>query len=152
MRKVLFTASVLTAGLAFASAHAAENYGPYPITLKGYSGSKTNSVAYTGQMARHVLHNSLKKLAGKGNGSPNAELKAQMMAYYRKALDIGFTGVYHECARNDIVPASLSHNSALRAVSFVDLRPRIPTANGTESAACLTQRRRRCFTSSGRSA
>ena len=82
MRKVLFTASVLTAGLAFASAHAAENYGPYPITLKGYSGSKTNSVAYTGQMARHVLHNSLKKLAGKGNGSPNAELKAQMMAYY----------------------------------------------------------------------
>ena len=77
---------------------------------------------------------------------------AQMMAYYRKALDIGFTGVYHECERNDIVSASLSHNSALRAVSFVDLRPRIPTANGTASVACLTQRRRRCFTSSGRSA
>ena len=62
--------------------HAAETYGPYPITLKNYSGPKTDSVSYTGQMARHVLHNSLKKLAGKGNGKPNPELKAQMMAYY----------------------------------------------------------------------
>ncbi|MEE2773665.1 MAG: DUF4856 domain-containing protein [Pseudomonadota bacterium] len=50
-------------------------YGPFPITLKGYSGSKTNSVSYTGQIARHVLHDSLKKLAAKGS-------KDDMMSYY----------------------------------------------------------------------
>ena len=57
-------------------------YGPYPITLKNYSGSKTNSVAYTGQIARHVLHDSLKKLAAKGNGNPNEALKKQMLEFY----------------------------------------------------------------------
>ena len=57
-------------------------YGKFPITVKGYSGSKTNSVSYTGQIARHVLHDSLKKLAGKGNGNPNPALKAKMMSYY----------------------------------------------------------------------
>ena len=50
-------------------------YGPYPITLKGYSGDKTNSVKYTGQMARHVLHDSLKALVKTGDVS-------KMMAYY----------------------------------------------------------------------
>ena len=57
-------------------------YGKFPVTLKGYTGSKTNSVAYTGQIARHVLHDSLKALAGKGNGKPNPDLKAQMMSYF----------------------------------------------------------------------
>jgi len=57
-------------------------YGNFPVTLKGYKGSKTNSVSYTGQMARQVLHDSIKKLAGKGNGKPNPILKARMMSYY----------------------------------------------------------------------
>ena len=39
-------------------------YGKFPITVKGYSGNKTSSTAYTGQIARHILHDSLKKLAG----------------------------------------------------------------------------------------
>ena len=52
-----------------------QTYGPFPITLKGYSGSKKNSVSYTGQIARHVLHDSLKKLAAKGNLD-------DMMSYY----------------------------------------------------------------------
>ncbi len=77
-----FRISLLAAAMFAAQAHAADSYGPYPVTLKGYSGDKTNSVAYTGQAARHTLHNSLKKLAGKGNGSANADLKAQMMSYY----------------------------------------------------------------------
>ena len=59
-----------------------EAYADFPITLKGYKGDKETSVAYTGQIARQVFHNSLKKLAYKGNGSANAELEAQMMAYY----------------------------------------------------------------------
>ena len=64
------------------SAQASEKvYGKFPVTLKGYSGSKTNSVSYTGQIARHVLHDSLKKLAAKGNGKPNPKLKSLMMSY-----------------------------------------------------------------------
>lgn len=64
------------------SATAAQDYAEFPVTVKGYTGDAKHSVAYTGQAARQVLHTSLKKLAGKGNGQPNAELKAKMMAYY----------------------------------------------------------------------
>ncbi len=89
--KITFMAGALAGTVAVAAfigptgsftVHAAETYGPYPITLKNYSGPKTDSVSYAGQVARHVLHNSLKVLAGKGNGKPNPELKARMMAYY----------------------------------------------------------------------
>jgi hypothetical protein len=58
-------------------------YGPFPVTLQDYTGSKKNSVSYTGQVARHALHDSLKKLASKGDGGENAaSLEAEMMAYY----------------------------------------------------------------------
>ena len=30
---------------------AGETYGPFPITLKGYTGDKTNTVSYGGQIA-----------------------------------------------------------------------------------------------------
>ena len=39
---------------------AGDVYGPFPITLKGYDGDRTNSVSYSGQVARQLLHNSLK--------------------------------------------------------------------------------------------
>lgn len=62
----------------------AKIYGPQPVTLKGYSGDKKNSVSYSGQIARYVLHDSLKKLAGKGDGGANAaDLEAKMMAYFK---------------------------------------------------------------------
>lgn len=81
--KVLAITAIASSFLALNVAQAKpETYGPYPVTLKGYEGEKTNSVAYTGQIARHVLHNSLKKLSGKGNGEANAELKAKMLSYY----------------------------------------------------------------------
>lgn len=57
-------------------------YAGFPVTVKGYTGDKMTSVSYTGQIARHVLHDSLKKLAGSGDGSNPAELKAKMMAYF----------------------------------------------------------------------
>ena len=82
MKANILVASTLAAALSGANTLAAENYGPYPVTVKGYAGKKTNSVSYSGQIARHTLHNSLKKLSGRGNGSANPELKAQMMAYY----------------------------------------------------------------------
>ena len=83
-------ASSLVFGCVFAKP---DMYGNYPVTEKSYSGKKKDSTSYTGQVARHVLHNSLKKLAGKGNGNPNPELKATMMSYYsskdagRKIID-----------------------------------------------------------------
>ena len=88
MLKLINKKTALYGGLAGAvligacTAGATSVYEKFPVTLKGYKGSKTTSVAYTGQIARHVLHDSLKKLAGKGNGTPNPALKAQMMAYY----------------------------------------------------------------------
>ncbi|MEM6311404.1 MAG: DUF4856 domain-containing protein [Pseudomonadota bacterium] len=67
------------------SAVSAETYGPYPITEKSYSGDKTNSVAYTGQVARNIMIDSLKSLAGKANGGGNAQdLKASMMLYFAR--------------------------------------------------------------------
>ncbi|MEM7206541.1 MAG: DUF4856 domain-containing protein [Pseudomonadota bacterium] len=75
-------AVALGSAIASAPALADDTYGPFPITEKSYSGDKTDSTAYTGQMARHVLHDSLKKLAGKGDGTNSEEIKAQMMAYY----------------------------------------------------------------------
>ena len=83
-------ASSLFFGCVFAKP---DMYGNFPVTEKSYSGKKKDSTSYTGQVARHVLHNSLKKLAGKGNGNPNPELKATMMSYYsskdagRKIID-----------------------------------------------------------------
>ena len=57
-------------------------YKYYPVTVSGYKGDKEISVAYTGQIARHVLHDSLKKLAGEGDGHSNDALKSIMMSYY----------------------------------------------------------------------
>ena len=83
-------ASSLVFGCVFAKP---DMCGNFPVTEKSYSGKKKDSTSYTGQVARHVLHNSLKKLSGKGNGNPNPELKATMMSYYsskdagRKIID-----------------------------------------------------------------
>ena len=85
----LGAASVLLAGLSplmmvgSTFGDSANNYGPFPVTVKGYEGTATNSVSYSGQIARHVLHDSLKKLASKGDGGANAaEVEAEMMAYF----------------------------------------------------------------------
>lgn len=76
-------ASLALAGVFLAGSPVlADTYGPFPVTVKGYSGDKTDSTSYTGQAARHLLHNSLKKLAGQGDGGNAEALKAQMTAYY----------------------------------------------------------------------
>ncbi len=63
--------TAVLAGL-FAGAAAADGmvYSRFPVTVKGYQGEKTSSVSYTGQIARHALHDSLKKLAGPGFRRP----------------------------------------------------------------------------------
>ena len=87
-------AAVIASSLVFGCVFAKPDmYGNFPVTEKSYSGKKKDSTSYTGQVARHVLHNSLKKLAGKGDGNSNPELKATMMSYYsskdagRKIID-----------------------------------------------------------------
>ena len=91
--------------------YAGDVYGPFPVTLKGYSGSKTNSVSYTGQIGRQVLHTSLKKLSSQGNGGANAgRIKAEMMSYFggtdkNKAIIIlnwdimGYYGIFNHFSR-----------------------------------------------------
>ena len=79
--------SAATVSIALLSSVAfAESYGPYPITEKSYTGDKTNSVAYTGQVARNIMIDSMKTLAGQADGGANAaELKATMMLYFGRA-------------------------------------------------------------------
>ena len=78
MKRIFTIVASLAIAFSFSKALLADGhqvYGPYPITLKGYDGDKTNSVKYTGQMARHALHDSLKALVKTGDVS-------KMMAYY----------------------------------------------------------------------
>ena len=78
MKKIVILVATSIIAITFANFSYADGhkvYGPYPITLKGYDGDKTNSVKYTGQMARHALHDSLKALIKTGD-------VAKMMAYY----------------------------------------------------------------------
>ena len=83
---IAVAASFVLSGQAQAGAHA-EIYADFPITVKNYTGTKTHSEAYTGQIARHTLHNSAKKLVSKG-----ASLE-QIKAYFsgkdegRKIID-----------------------------------------------------------------
>ncbi len=75
--------TVLVGSGAAANVHAeADVYGNFPVTVPGYAGDHTDSTSYAGQIARHLLHNSLKKLAGQGDGSNAEALREQMMAYY----------------------------------------------------------------------
>ncbi|MEM7176122.1 MAG: DUF4856 domain-containing protein [Pseudomonadota bacterium] len=77
-------ATAVVATTAATGASAGDVYGAQPVTVKGYSGDKTNSVSYSGQVARYVLHDSLKKLAGKGDGGGNAEeIEVQMLSYFQ---------------------------------------------------------------------
>ncbi len=83
IQKLLSTSVLVGTSLLYINVSAAtQSYSGFPVTLNDYAGKKTSSVSYSGQAARHVLHNSLKKLASKGNGSANSDLKAQMLAYY----------------------------------------------------------------------
>ena len=85
MKSTLPITVILSASLfAAQTAIAADNrvYADFPITLKDYSGKKTNSVSYSGQAARHAIHDSLKKLASKGNGTFDAKLAEEMLSYF----------------------------------------------------------------------
>jgi len=87
MKKLKVTTAIVAVALSGTMA-LSDGYGPFPVTLKGYTGDKTNTVSYSGQIARHVLEQSLKKLAGKGDGGGNAaDLEAQMLSYFNGSDD-----------------------------------------------------------------
>lgn len=91
LKQLLVATTVASLG-SFSTAFAAtgEVYANFPVTLKGYSGDAETSVSYNGQMARHVLHTSLKKLAGSGSGDNADALLERMLAYFEggESLDI----------------------------------------------------------------
>ncbi len=66
-------AALSFAGQANADGHSV--YAGFPITESSYTGDAKTSVSYGGQIARHLLHNSLKKMASKGD-------KAGMLKYF----------------------------------------------------------------------
>lgn len=68
--------------LAPASPAAEPVYGNFPVTVDGYAGERHDSTAYSGQIARHLLHNALKALAADGTGSHDAALAARLQAYH----------------------------------------------------------------------
>lgn len=76
------SASLLVACANSAMADGAKSYANFPVTVNGYTGDKKSSVSYGGQMARHVLHTSLKKMIAQANGKPNPDLKAQFDRYF----------------------------------------------------------------------
>ena len=76
------TALLALAALPVAAQGESDVYGGFPITVTGYEGTAETSVSYGGQIARHLLHDSLKKLAGRGSGASDPSLKAEMLAYY----------------------------------------------------------------------
>ena len=63
-----------------APVNGAEVYANFPVTVKGYAGPKTTSVSYSGQIARHVLHDSLKKLIS--SDLPEDEKYDRLMAFF----------------------------------------------------------------------
>jgi hypothetical protein len=65
MNKTLLSIVVAASIALSAQTHAAV-YADFPITVKNYSGGKIHSESFAGQMARHSLHNSVKKLISKG--------------------------------------------------------------------------------------
>lgn len=90
MRKSsLALTAILSTTMLVAAPAFSESYGPYPVTLQGYDGDKTNTVSYSGQIARQVLEKSLKSIAGKGNGGENAaEIEAMLLAYFNNEGDL----------------------------------------------------------------
>ena len=61
---------------------AADVYTQFPVTVKNYQGNATSSVSYSGQAARQVIHNSLKKTISKGQGKQDAEQAAKLALYF----------------------------------------------------------------------
>ncbi|MCZ2722702.1 DUF4856 domain-containing protein [Marinomonas sp. 15G1-11] len=54
----------------------------FDVTLKTYNGEADSSVSYGGQVARHALHNSLKQITKKADGSNSEAVKAELLSYY----------------------------------------------------------------------
>ncbi len=54
----------------------------FDVTLKGYQGEATSSVSYGGQIARHALHNSLKKLIKKTSTDNSDVTRVEMNTYF----------------------------------------------------------------------
>ena len=82
MRKniaITASAGILFLGMVVQAQADGHVYAGFPVTVKGYTGDATTSVSYSGQVARHLLHNGLKKMVSKG-GSAGADA---IMPYFK---------------------------------------------------------------------
>lgn len=81
----------LLAPLAFAVAlpamadQSGQVYTHFPVTLSSYNGDASSSVSYSGQVARHLLHNSLKALSS--SDLPSDQRKKSMKDYFSKTTE-----------------------------------------------------------------
>ena len=64
MKHIKLSLIVAAVSLLSPQVMASDIYGPYPITLQGYAGDKTNSVSYSVKLA--VSYNSLKSYRQRG--------------------------------------------------------------------------------------
>ena len=67
LNKITMLAAVASLFGAVNASASNEVYADFPVTLKSYDGTSKTSVSYGGQMARHMLHNGLKKAASSGD-------------------------------------------------------------------------------------
>ncbi|KZM42948.1 hypothetical protein OA92_09105 [Marinomonas sp. SBI22] len=77
-----FALATLVTSIGSSAVFAGEVYNEFPVTVAGYQGSATSSVSYSGQAARHVIHNSLKKTISKGQGKQDADQAAKLALYF----------------------------------------------------------------------
>lgn len=81
MGKKTVKKTILGLCVAFSINAVAEQDYAFGVTLKGYNGEASSSVSYGGQIARHALHDSLKKAAASGD--------IELMSSYLSSKDEG---------------------------------------------------------------
>ncbi len=86
MNKTLLSI-VVAASIALSTQVHAAVYADFPITVKNYTGDKVSSESYSGQMARHGLHNSVKNLISKGVGLDQTQAYFSGKAEGRAIID-----------------------------------------------------------------
>lgn len=84
-RLLLATSIASISAMAMPVATDGEVYAGFPVTLKGYQGDAETSVSYNGQMARHALHNSLKKLVSSSTGTDPEAQRDLLLSYFSES-------------------------------------------------------------------
>lgn len=77
-----FALATLITSIGSTAVFAADVYTQFPVTVADYQGNASSSVSYTGQAARQVIHNALKKTVSNGQGKQDADQAAKLALYF----------------------------------------------------------------------